>query len=566
MAGGKALCLGLGTIAMAFCAARAEDQAGAKISDQPTAYFLEGQPDFSRAGYRQGAALPLNQKARIFEVTKPEFGADPTGRSDSTTAIQKAIDQAGRAGGGIVQIPAGTYRLCCPEDEAASLKIVRSQVMVRGEGITQTFLLDTTPKPRGKSIIKVGKNLTKLEGVEELMVRLVDEATLAGPSNWPTALQVGSWLLITQKLTPTWIKQFGDASWREADEQIVAPQAIRQVIALNKEKNLITLDLPLSTEVYQEEVVASLIEPPIKDCGLESFSLGQLENPDLLDWSNEDFKREGTGAFAVHRAKAIQFLGVTDGWIRDVASFSPISNKFGSHLASNGLELRQSRSITVENVKFRAPRYGGEGGNGYLFSLVNSSDCLLRACTAEFSRHGFSLSGGGTHGNVLHRCLDSQTGRYIGSTGEEFASGYGSDHHRGLTHRNLFDQCEADRSLYVAVYRPFGEKVLHGVTAHGSIFWNLRGTGSPDWKIGRHGTKPLGLTVVASQQGGSGLIMGTSGGRNHVQLGEWYAGGKPPDFLKHPDRVEHEGQGHLLVPQSLYLEQLRRRKAEGRTR
>ncbi|HUK81467.1 MAG TPA: glycoside hydrolase family 28 protein [Verrucomicrobiae bacterium] len=49
--------------------------------------------------------------AKVFDVR--EFGAKGDGKTLDTEAIQKALDECGRAGGGTVQIPAGTY-LCKP--------------------------------------------------------------------------------------------------------------------------------------------------------------------------------------------------------------------------------------------------------------------------------------------------------------------------------------------------------------------------------------------------------------------------------------------------------------------
>lgn len=44
-------------------------------------------------------------------ITDPFFGADPTGREDSTEAIRKAIDYIGGKGGGTVYLPKGQYRV-----------------------------------------------------------------------------------------------------------------------------------------------------------------------------------------------------------------------------------------------------------------------------------------------------------------------------------------------------------------------------------------------------------------------------------------------------------------------
>lgn len=40
-----------------------------------------------------------------------EAGAKPDGQTDCTAAFQKALDEAGKAGGGIVEVPAGRYRI-----------------------------------------------------------------------------------------------------------------------------------------------------------------------------------------------------------------------------------------------------------------------------------------------------------------------------------------------------------------------------------------------------------------------------------------------------------------------
>jgi hypothetical protein len=60
-----------------------------------------------------GPYLPIGYLAhrRIFNVTLPPYGARGDGLSDDRAAIQAAIDDAARAGGGIVYLPAGNYLL-----------------------------------------------------------------------------------------------------------------------------------------------------------------------------------------------------------------------------------------------------------------------------------------------------------------------------------------------------------------------------------------------------------------------------------------------------------------------
>lgn len=56
------------------------------------------------------------------------FGAQGNGNADDTSAVQAAIDAAAAAGGGIVHLPAGIYRI------TAALTMTASNIVLRGEG------------------------------------------------------------------------------------------------------------------------------------------------------------------------------------------------------------------------------------------------------------------------------------------------------------------------------------------------------------------------------------------------------------------------------------------------
>ena len=56
----------------------------------------------------------------VFDVKK--YGAVGDGIATETTAIQSAIDAASKAGGGIVEIPAGTF-LCGPLHFASQINL-----------------------------------------------------------------------------------------------------------------------------------------------------------------------------------------------------------------------------------------------------------------------------------------------------------------------------------------------------------------------------------------------------------------------------------------------------------
>ncbi|MFH8467378.1 glycosyl hydrolase family 28-related protein [Streptomyces sp. NPDC017991] len=103
-------------------------------------------PYIGRAGQRAGAAhFPRRPGAAVVADVRAH-GATPDGSADSAPAINRAIAAAGRAGGGTVLIPPGTYRL------DGLIHIGHSNVVLRGAGSTRTKLRAT-------------RNLTELIGV-----------------------------------------------------------------------------------------------------------------------------------------------------------------------------------------------------------------------------------------------------------------------------------------------------------------------------------------------------------------------------------------------------------------
>ena len=55
--------------------------------------------------------VPPSSGAGIFNIAEAPYNADPTDKEDATAIIQKAIDDAGNAGGGVVYVPVGVYKV-----------------------------------------------------------------------------------------------------------------------------------------------------------------------------------------------------------------------------------------------------------------------------------------------------------------------------------------------------------------------------------------------------------------------------------------------------------------------
>src|SRR5204863_7519213 len=97
-------------------------------------------------------------------------------------------------------------------------------------------------------------------------------------------------------------------------------------------------------------------------------------------WAEDDCTISGTGGYGVHDSCAVRFIRSRESWIKNVATFQPAGNTNTSHILSNGLLLSECTQITATNCDFQRSQYGGGGGNGYMYRLANSSDCLLAGC------------------------------------------------------------------------------------------------------------------------------------------------------------------------------------------
>jgi hypothetical protein len=136
--------------------------------------------DFSYAGYRRGEIpIPANPPGNTYTVTDSPYNADNTGVNDATNAIQAAIDDAGNAGGGIVYLPSGTYKVKPQGTNVQALHITGNNVVLRGAGPDQTFIYNDETLMRTKNVITAGfrENYLMSENFESMTVD-------AAPSGW----------------------------------------------------------------------------------------------------------------------------------------------------------------------------------------------------------------------------------------------------------------------------------------------------------------------------------------------------------------------------------------------
>lgn len=496
--------------------------------------------DFSYAGYHMGERpLPTTVPGPRLDVTKPPYNADNTGVQSATAAIQRAINDAGNAGGGTVYLPAGTYRITFRTASLpVALLVAHSNVVIQGDGVDKTFLFLDETVTRGKSMIKVeplsGVSWTRpKDGVVQKIRADVSARERVIPLDGPPEFEVGEWVVVNYDLTPEWIAEHNMSDgW---DSSIPGPSFYRQIVAVDTEQHTITLDTPVRYDVkVRDNGRVFRVNDPLTEVGLADFSIGMREHPATHGWGNSDHGTIGTGAYDVHAGRAVTFNGVVNGWIRDVSTYKPEGNQY-AHIHSIGFAFSQSRFLTIRRVRVENPQYRGGGGNGYPF-VVGTQESLYDDLTGINGRHNFTISGQRASGNVIYRGYIANP---IGSLAADF--------HAYLSMANLIDNLTIDQDRFDAADRSGAAGVSgfpkHGVSTTHSVFWN---------NIGQRYSHDL-PAIIRSDQYGWGYVIGTRGPAPRVYAADGNPRTLPQDF------VEGEGEGATLQPQSLYFDQLRRR-------
>ena len=466
----------------------------------------------------------------LVDVTAPPYSADRTGVADATAAIQAALDDVGRAGGGVVFLPAGQYTISVQPGAAHALLMSWSNVVLRGEGAA-TMIVGATEFMRNRRLILIAPSPEYFSwawehgGATALVADAAPGATEVFVGD-VGALRPDHEVVVAADATDAWIAERGmTGTWTPTDTD--GPLHLRRIVRVDAERGAIELDVPLRhTFSTRDRARVVATRPSVHDVGVEDLSIGMVENRGS-GWGDDDYGREGTGAFAVHDSFAIYFNHVSNAWVRRVASFRPTGNR-SAHLASNGIRVEMSRNVSLLDLGLANPQYRGAGGNGYLVTLTGN-EVLAARVVAEGGRHNFSFSFTHSSGNVLLDCTSRRARLPI-------------DGHQRLSTANLIDRSTLDSDRIALEFR---ECCGHGHGATESVVWNVRGD--------RYDEDIFGSGVVAeSQQYGHGYLIGSRGpaSRMRVRGGN---GTEPIDWL------EGVGEGDTLEPSSLYLDQRSRR-------
>ena len=431
----------------------------------------------------------------------------------------------GEAGGGIVYLPAGTYRLKWPAEGSYCLRIRHSNLVLRGDGREKSRLFLDETESRHKTVLMVQPEngawwFPKSEGTAvtadlPMPTRRIPVASTAG-------FAVGDLVAVRTDLTEEWIADVGMTGKWKPTSNLRGVTYVRRITSVDEPAKSLEIDTPTRYWMKTRDNlrVYKLAGRVIRETGLEGFSIGMRQSP-LQGFGDNDYTVQGTAGYAVHASAAIQMLYCEDSWGRDIGTFLPDGNDARVHIHSHGIRLHYSRQVTLTNCDFRHAQYHGGGGNGYLYTF-SGNDCLIRDSYAENGRHNYDFQNMWCSGNVLWR-----------STSKD--GSLPSDFHMYLSQANLLDNVTCDGDFLECRYRPYAGP-MHGESGTHNVFWNTHG-------VAYANKKPF---IVYSKQHGPGYVIGTRGPASAV-------------YTDTDDFLELIGQGDVLEPQSLWVDQLERR-------
>lgn len=505
--------------------------------------------DFSYAGYGEGAvALPSG--GQVFNVRTTVIAgsgfADNTGNTDATAAIQAYITACKNNGGGVVLLPAGTYKVSCGT-ASSSLRVSSNNIIIRGEGKGVTKIINTTTNMRDKAVILFAPAGNATQGTAVSLradhLRPYTRIMVSDASSF----QVGDLVELAWDFTPEWIAENNQEAFWTATDKPDSARYVRRITAVDVAGKAVTINAP--TRYYmkmRDNARIYKIGNRIQECGIERLSIGNVDST-AAGFGEEDYLVSSTAGYQSHASSLVKMAYAVNCFMHQVDSFDP-EGTGDSHMLSCGVILHRTANVSIQFVTMQKPQYGGGGGNGYMFKVLGCEN-LFNQCNALYSRHGFSLTGAATSGNVFYMCADSFSGLAGGTpaAGRYVTGGYGSDTHGDFTHSNLWDSCSVTESQWEVFHRGTESGNAGATSAHG-VFWNTEG--------GKQSLTHVNASnnCVITNQAEYGYVIGTKGLTPGV-LSTISSGTN----MAPADHVEGVGAGDTLEPQSLWLDQKARR-------
>jgi hypothetical protein len=458
-------------------------------------------PDFSYAGYHGGVdAVPAVQ-GPVFDVKR--YGAKGDGEADDQASIQKAIDAAEAAGGGVVFFPPGTYRVNAAVANRRPIRIRKGGVVLRGSGATKggtvvfidepTLIKKPAPsdggeaaaaeaepdwmlqvRPEGDAAAQKLATLTT-DTPRETTVLTVDDASKIKPGMWVSLNARGN-AVAAQMVAPYRLEDL-PKEWtriREGGLYLREHHLVRSV-----EGNRVTLREPVKTALRAAHGWTVSTFPHIAEVGVEDIC----------------FQGAWLGKFVHHRSYmddngwcALKMQNVVDSWVRRCA-FINLNEHLGFDSCAYTSVLQNVLAGTMGHSSIGTPRRC----TGMLIGL---SEDVMEQQTKD-STHGVGAAGSAV-GTVFWR--------YTMQPDQSF------DMHGNFAYATLFDAVVGGNLAGSGGPIPSFPNHLQNFVA-----WNFRHTRPParlknkngvyDWwgnrpslvkpiVVGMHGTPPVRVNAA----------------------------------------------------------------------
>ena len=387
-----AFVLGAGSVGWSEGKESAHWKAFQSATDRSPAEILT---DYSYAGYEHGEKGIPDVQGPVFKVT--DYGAKADDAISDEDAIRKAVAAAENAGGGVVLFPAGKFLVFADRFTAASIRIGKSGVVIRGAGsgkggtviraIHSGYRVGPYPVPKGTKdgegrddwskipyfFMFEGNEAGKKDGGKSAAVTgAVKRGSFTIPVKSTEGFKAGDWVVLkagTPKLDaelmaglqpdPTWTRIIKDGSSISELHQVKEIQGESLIL---KEPVLVNLGADFEAKVSP----VSLIEQVgVEDMALQGGWRGAfVHHRSALDdegWDGIQFK--GVANSWVRRCS---FLNVNTGvYLRDSVACSILENRFAGNKGHYDVAIRSNCSFNMMGLteETTAPQHGASTGN-----------------------------------------------------------------------------------------------------------------------------------------------------------------------------------------------------------
>lgn len=409
--------------------AHAADKSGSNVSQAWLRYLeqkkqgkLTDLADYSYAGYQRGEKSIPSAKPTLNVI---DFGALPDDMLDDRRGIQKAIDAAKKAGGGVVYLPAGRYLVNTDMNDRGTIKIETSNIVLKGAGSRAdgTIIHQIHPfgggNPHDFHRMHLGKNVLLIHSLQEEQ-RLSNKKTLCHV----TADADRQTFSVTVDQTSN--LKVGDAVYLYARnkaviEEEIKPYAIEEAWTNTTQSKAYIVEIHVIKTIQGNRVI---FDEPIRYNIKSAHNWELRERKPITNVGVEDISFMGNAyhSYKHHRSgmddsgwAMIKIKGITNSYVQRVSFIN----------CSQSLYVAQSSYVSMLNITV-AGNTGHHGPRTVFFSYGVFGGLIddLAGCS-----HGPSISGGAV-GSVFWR--------WTGSDGS-------IDCHAGRPHTSLFDNVSVNR-------------------------------------------------------------------------------------------------------------------------